>query len=309
MFLRDIAPSDPLHRNHASSAGGFPEPRPYDILCGKDKTFNKHHGNQVFRELIVQFQDTYVAAKSKHEKMRITKDIVSSLKAQYNARFVKLSKNQESWVEISDQVARDKVSHALRFAAKQHASSGVTTDSSVSKRSLTPSPIPPSQKIPQRLKRLLSPISAAAVHSSTTTTGAAGASFSSSWMTSSNVTHHSTFTDSTASSITSNDEDVMSVSEHEEEGLTMLTEKEMEEQAIEALVQRQRVILSQMNYHNVARPPAAYQPPAIPQQQPLNPEFDTLRSEDLDAILDEAGPFLSLRDEEHEWQAVMQMAR
>lgn len=93
------------------------EPAPFDILCGKDKTYNKHKGNMVFREMIASHQDVYAKAASKQGKMQITKDIVKALRAEHNSRFVKLNKGGK-WVEISDQVARDKVSHALRFAAK-----------------------------------------------------------------------------------------------------------------------------------------------------------------------------------------------
>jgi hypothetical protein len=89
---------------------------PFDILCGKDKTFNKHKGNQVFRNTIATFQDVYACAATKQDKMNITKEIVQKLRTEYGARFVKLHKGH--WQEISDQMARDKVSHALRFAAK-----------------------------------------------------------------------------------------------------------------------------------------------------------------------------------------------
>jgi hypothetical protein len=92
------------------------EPAPFDILCGKDKTFNKHQGNRVFRQTISAFQDAYAKAASKQHKMGITKEIVQKLRAEHGSRFVKLQKGQ--WQEISDQMARDKVSHALRFAAK-----------------------------------------------------------------------------------------------------------------------------------------------------------------------------------------------
>lgn len=92
------------------------EPAPFDILCGKDKTFNKHQGNRVFRQTISAFQDAYAKAASKQHKMSITKEIVQKLRAEHGSRFVKLQKGQ--WQEISEQMARDKVSHALRFAAK-----------------------------------------------------------------------------------------------------------------------------------------------------------------------------------------------
>lgn len=50
--------------------------------------------------------------------MRLTKEIVHSIRSKYQARFIRWNVGADGWEEISDQVARDKVSHALRFAAK-----------------------------------------------------------------------------------------------------------------------------------------------------------------------------------------------
>jgi hypothetical protein len=100
--------------SEARRSGGVAAP--FDILCGKDKTFSKHEGNQIFSKTIATFQDVYASAASKQDKMNITKEIVQKLRTEYGARFVKLHRG--NWQEISDQVARDKVSHALRFAAK-----------------------------------------------------------------------------------------------------------------------------------------------------------------------------------------------
>lgn len=99
-----------------SSSATTLAPASCDILCGKDKTYNKHQGNQIFREIIVSYQDVYSQAGTKQDKMNITKEIVQNLQGEFGARFLKLHKGQ--WQEISDQMARDKVSHALRFAAK-----------------------------------------------------------------------------------------------------------------------------------------------------------------------------------------------
>jgi len=109
----------------------IPEPEPYDILCGKDKTYGKHPGNKVFRSKIESSVEAYKQAPSKQEKMRFTRQIVGSLRAEFNARFVRriTVDGQYVWEEISDQVARDKVSHALRFAAKHKSKGGKKTQS------------------------------------------------------------------------------------------------------------------------------------------------------------------------------------
>jgi hypothetical protein len=95
-------------------------PAQFDILCGQDNTFSRHEGNKVFKELIDSFQHVYANSTSKHEKMGITREIVSQLQAKFNSRFLKPSENGE-WQEITNQRARDKVSHALRFASNNAA--------------------------------------------------------------------------------------------------------------------------------------------------------------------------------------------
>lgn len=108
-------------------------PTSADILCGKDKTFNKHAGNKVFREVIASYQAKYAKTKGKTAKMNMTKEIVERMHTEFNARFVKPTRHGD-WVEIGHVAARDKVSHALRFAAKAAATTA-TRSSPVSQRS------------------------------------------------------------------------------------------------------------------------------------------------------------------------------
>jgi hypothetical protein len=95
-----------------------------DVLCGKDKKFAQHEGNQIFRDLILEYSEYYMRAKTKQEKMHITKSIVARLKEMYQTRFLQPS-SCGHWKEISVQIARDKVSHALRFAWKQSIKKGL----------------------------------------------------------------------------------------------------------------------------------------------------------------------------------------
>ena len=88
-------------------------PSTNDILCGKDKTYSKHPGNQVYRKLITSKASQYGKEVSKQVKMEVTKEIVRIMEEQHGARF--LRKRNEVWEEISNQAARDKTSHALRF--------------------------------------------------------------------------------------------------------------------------------------------------------------------------------------------------
>lgn len=103
-------------RQSINDAVAITEPTEMDILCSKDKSVAKHPGNVVFRERIERGTVPYVTAANKQEKMKITRDIVTAMQSKYGSRFLK--QKGDAWVEINNQMARDKVSHALRFAAK-----------------------------------------------------------------------------------------------------------------------------------------------------------------------------------------------
>lgn len=89
----------------------------YDVLCGKDKTYENYDGNRIYRDMIVAVAPLYAATTSKQDKMRMTRDIVSTLIMDYGSRFMKISSVHGGWEEINVAAARDKTSHALRFCA------------------------------------------------------------------------------------------------------------------------------------------------------------------------------------------------
>jgi len=91
------------------------EPGKYDILCGKDRECISHFGSRYFRDVIEAHRAQYQQAISKQEKMNITKSIVVTLNRS-SCRFLKYNDQLKGWQEISHIAARDKVSHALRFA-------------------------------------------------------------------------------------------------------------------------------------------------------------------------------------------------
>jgi hypothetical protein len=135
-------------------------PQPGDILCGKDKTYGKHPGNCLYRNLIQTKALDYATAPTKQEKMRLTKQIVAELMNVHGSRFLKCvtsprtSSTEENssqpsengsgasggggtvvgWVELSAAQARDKTSHALRFCVQNT----LGMDAVVSSRSVSP---------------------------------------------------------------------------------------------------------------------------------------------------------------------------
>ncbi len=105
-------------------------PASNDVLCGKDKTYNRNIGNMIYRQLIISTAPRYARIKTKPEKMKITANIVHTMIHQHNSRFLKQilvrddgnddeNSTEYYWQEISITAARDKTSHALRFCASQ----------------------------------------------------------------------------------------------------------------------------------------------------------------------------------------------
>jgi hypothetical protein len=86
-------------------------PTKFDVLCGQSRICANHTGNRRFQVVLDIYSPKYEAAKSKQDKMMLTKEIVSCI-ATSGGRFLKF--NDGMWVEISSVTARDKVSHALR---------------------------------------------------------------------------------------------------------------------------------------------------------------------------------------------------
>jgi hypothetical protein len=89
-------------------------PRHSDVLYGRDKSIQEHSGNIRYLNLIAKFWDRYEGAK-KIEKKSITEEMLEVVKAS-GGRFLKM--DDSGWVEVSDVVARGKVSNAFRDRRK-----------------------------------------------------------------------------------------------------------------------------------------------------------------------------------------------
>ena len=92
--------------------------RKEDILCGQEKHCVSHPGSLNFRAVIDQYASKYQEAITKQEKMNVTKEIYDNLGSQ-NTRFLKFNAAVKGWEELSSLLARDKISHALRFANRE----------------------------------------------------------------------------------------------------------------------------------------------------------------------------------------------
>lgn len=113
------------------------ETRPEDILCGKEKHCVSHQGSLNFRIVIDQYAAKYADAITKQEKMNVTKEIYDML-GNKNARFLKINNKQskdKGWEELSSLLARDKISHALRFANREKKATATPKSTSSSPKS------------------------------------------------------------------------------------------------------------------------------------------------------------------------------
>ena len=91
-------------------------PRDSDVLFGRGKFEWEHPGNEHMRALSNQYRQDYEKA-NRREKTEITAGIVKIMKAS-GSRFLKRQSLDGGlkivWVEVNDEVARQKVSHVMR---------------------------------------------------------------------------------------------------------------------------------------------------------------------------------------------------
>ena len=86
-------------------------PGRHDILLGRGKASYLHMGNLRFRYWVESRVHLYDLATTKSEKKKMTREIVQLVKDS-TGRFLK--DDAAGWVEVEDDVARLKVSHAFR---------------------------------------------------------------------------------------------------------------------------------------------------------------------------------------------------
>lgn len=116
-FKEDKGPksSAPKGKKMASSVDAkVVRPTQYDVLFGRGKPYQGHAGNIRLHKIVDFYKPRYVQAR-RHVKTEIAEEIVQFIKSGTKAgRFLKRIDGEEGWEEVSDTVARDKVSHALR---------------------------------------------------------------------------------------------------------------------------------------------------------------------------------------------------
>lgn len=90
------------------------QPGPNDIIMGRGRRGQKSAGNKRYRSLLRLYRARYEAANN-FEKTLVA-ELVLKILREDGARFLKPQRfgDGSGWVEVSDEVAREKISHAFR---------------------------------------------------------------------------------------------------------------------------------------------------------------------------------------------------
>lgn len=123
------------YNNNSSSSDSKGNLKTFDIVCGRGAPTNFHYGNQIFRELVQDYQTSYLCAR-RSDKPRIAMKLLDVVKSR-GARFVRRQKvtgGRCDWVEIGDKGAYEKVCQALREGSPDLRRQMLSVSTSQSKR-------------------------------------------------------------------------------------------------------------------------------------------------------------------------------
>ena len=91
-----------------------------DVVCGRGKSQYERPGNRRFLDIINKYVESYKSTKYKKHKATVLCNIVHEVRigdGRTAARFVK-QKEDGTWWEIGDSLARDKAGQAMRVAVR-----------------------------------------------------------------------------------------------------------------------------------------------------------------------------------------------
>lgn len=88
-----------------------------DILMGYRKSSFENNGNRRFRAIILRNFKRYSMAPSKLSKTRMVNDIFKSISYESSpGRFLKFNEKSDLWEQVSENIAKERVSQSLRKA-------------------------------------------------------------------------------------------------------------------------------------------------------------------------------------------------
>jgi hypothetical protein len=89
-----------------------------DVLLGRGRPFQEFPGNVRLALLIDKYRERYTTA-GRCDKAIISQHLLDMIK-ESKGRFLKKMTDSEGWVEVSDDVAQDKVSHGFRTKTRRN---------------------------------------------------------------------------------------------------------------------------------------------------------------------------------------------
>lgn len=95
-----------------------------DVLLGKGRPIQFSSGNQALTMIVEGYLDQYHKQCNKAEKTALANEIIRTVQSN-GVRF--LSKDNGVWMEVSHEVARDKISHMFRHMKKKCSNNTGTT--------------------------------------------------------------------------------------------------------------------------------------------------------------------------------------
>ncbi len=87
-------------------------PTTFDVIMGRGRQGQSRPGNRQYRQLLLTYRSKYESANN-FEKTLVA-ELVLKIMKERGCRFLKKSDESVGWVEVSDEVAREKISHAFR---------------------------------------------------------------------------------------------------------------------------------------------------------------------------------------------------
>lgn len=103
--------STSLSADEMSASQSLLEPTEGDVIFGRGKGIQNHAGNIRLRQLIDSYRPRYESARLL-DKTVIADELVQEFKY-VSGRFLKKD-GDDGWVEVTDEMAREKISHVFR---------------------------------------------------------------------------------------------------------------------------------------------------------------------------------------------------
>ena len=117
-YVLEPASHSLVESSDVPNSGKIERPGPYDILLGREKSYQIHQGNRRLHKIVAAHKPYYMRSKQK-EKCEIAKMIMKLVKESDSEPVRFLRREGHFWGEVPSEVAREKVSHALRCKARK----------------------------------------------------------------------------------------------------------------------------------------------------------------------------------------------